>query len=88
MAERGCLCDSALNWHRGPWPFDWTGLTERAVNVFICQRKEHTREICCPFEKRLGMKWILFGLQKTHLLISFFRITKGPMADAAPASGI
>lgn len=78
----------ALNWHRAPWPFDWTGLTERAVDVFICQRKEHTREICCPFKKRLAWNGYCLDYRKTHLLISFFRITKGPMADAAPASGI
>ena len=36
----------------------------RADDVFVCQRKEHTREICCSFKKRSGMKCILFGLQR------------------------
>lgn len=41
---------------------DWTEPTESPDRAFVCQRKEHAREICCPFKKRLGMKQILFGL--------------------------
>lgn len=54
----------ALNWDQGPLALvDWTGPAKRLDGAFVCQRKERTREMCCPF-KRFGVKWVLFGLYR------------------------
>ena len=58
---------ATLNWRQGPWPFDWTGPTKRADRVFVCQRKEHTREICCPFSKTIGHEMDTVWITEKHI---------------------
>lgn len=68
-------------WHCHQEPLalvDWTGPTKRPDGVFVCQRKKHTREICCPFEKTIGHEMDTVWITQKHILSLAFQDHKRP----------
>lgn len=89
MAQRGCLCDSDFELASGPVAL-WLDRAHKENRQSFCLSEEgtHQRDLLPILKNNWAWNGYCLDYRETHLLISFFRITKGLMADLAPATGI